>query len=76
MTLAELEKSSCDFLDAEDVAPFIGCNPHYIRVQAQTEPDKLGFPVIVINRRVKIPREAFVFYCRYGRPVFVEGSIT
>lgn len=74
MTLTDLEKNSSDFLDADEVASYLGCNPHCIRVQAQDEPDKLGFPVIVINRRVKIPRDAFVFYCRYGRPVLIESG--
>ena len=48
------------FLVPTDVAAFIGCNPYSINLQAQYKPEKLGFPVIVLGRRVKIPRDGFI----------------
>lgn len=65
MTLTEIKQSSKAFLNAEDIAPVLGCDPHSIRVQAHADPGKLGFPVTVLGRRVRVPRDAFID--------FVEG---
>lgn len=56
MTIQELRSSEKVYVNAEDVAALLGCNPHYIRLQAHADKEKLGFPVIVTGRRVKIPR--------------------
>ena len=58
-----------DFLTAADVAPVLGINPQDIRSQAQSDADKLGFPVIVTGTRVRIPKEGFLYFCRYGRAI-------
>lgn len=71
MTLAEIEKLPKTMLVAEDVCSYLEADPNTLRWQAQNEPEKLGFPVIVSKSRVKIPKDAFVFFCRYGRPVIV-----
>ncbi len=63
-TLEELEASEKQTLTADEVAPYIGCDGHSIRLQAQKDPAALGFPVIVIGRRIYIPREGFVRFCR------------
>lgn len=74
MTLSDVEEIPKEILTAADVAPYLGVDPSVIRWQAQNEPEKLGFPVIVSKSRVKIPRDGFVFFCRYGRPVLIDGS--
>jgi len=68
-TLDDLEKLDKRMLLATDIAPYLECDDGIIRLQAQTDPDKLGFPVIVMGSRVKIPKEGFISYCRYGRMV-------
>ena len=67
MTLNEIESIRKDILTPEDISRFLGATPNAIRAQAQADPYKLGFPVIVQGTRVRIPKEGFVFYCRYGR---------
>lgn len=62
MTLAEIKKSPDMWLTAADIAPVLECNPDAIRHQAQTDPSKLGFPVVVIGTRVKIPRTPFLSF--------------
>lgn len=62
MTLKEIMESDKPTLLASDIAPALGCNAQAIRVQAQTKPEKLQFPVIVVGSRVKIPRIPFVEY--------------
>lgn len=47
-------------------AQVIGCDPHYIRIAARQKPEQLGFPVIVVGTRTKIPRIPFIR--------FVEGT--
>lgn len=49
-------------INAQQAAPFIGADPAYIRYQARECPEKLGFPVIVYGKRVKIPRIPFLRY--------------
>lgn len=65
-SLAEVEASTKEFLTAADVAPVMRSDPHAIRIAAHERPELLGFPVIVIGSRVRIPRQGFLAYC-YGR---------
>lgn len=60
MTLAEIKESHSTWLTAEDIAPVLECSANSIRVQAQADPSKLGFPVTVICSRVKINRKGFL----------------
>jgi hypothetical protein len=66
LTLNDLENIDRDWLTPAQVAPVLGADPNYIRGQAHAEPDKLGFPVIVIGTRVKIPRIPFINFMRGG----------
>lgn len=67
MTLKDLETCPDEMLTAEQIAPILGADPHSIRLQAHKDARALGFPAIVIGRRVKIPREGFLNFCRaYG----------
>ena len=45
-----------------EAAPVIGCDPHWIRLMAKSEPEKPGFPVTVVGTRTKIPRIPFIRY--------------
>lgn len=67
MSLTEIEALPKDVLIPADVAEYLNCDPHYIRMQARAKPELLGFPVIVIGNRTKIPKEAFINWCRTGR---------
>ena len=43
-----------------EAAEILGVNAQSIRSQAHYEPDKLGFPVIVMGSRVYIPVKPFL----------------
>ena len=58
----EIRVSEKNWLTPDDIADVIECNPHNIRLQAQDDPKKLGFPVTVVCSRVKINRKLFVAY--------------
>lgn len=60
MTLEDLRYMNCEVLTPEIVAKIIKCDPHWIRITARNNPSRLGFPVILIGNRVKIPRLAFI----------------
>lgn len=60
MTLDEIIVSNEVFLKPSEVAEVLQCDPQCIRVQAQRDPSKLGFPVIVQGSRVRIPRIPFL----------------
>ena len=63
-TLEEIENCGKDMLVPTDVAPYLHCEPHSINRAAKDAPGLLGFPIIVMGSRVRIPREGFVRYCR------------
>ena len=65
-TLAELEALPGEVLTCQQIAPILGANPATIHGQAVDRPEKLGFPVIVMGSRVKIPKQPFVRFLREG----------
>lgn len=64
MTLQEIESIKKETLTPAQVAKCIGCDPHYIRLEAREEPEHLGFPVVITGTRVKIPKQAFLRFMR------------
>lgn len=66
MTLREIEESSKEVLTCSEVAPVLKCNPATLHMQAVEDPGRLGFPVIVMGSRVKIPRRPFLNYMMEG----------
>lgn len=63
-TLQEIENCGKDILVPTDIAEFLGCEAHSINRAAKDAPGLLGFPIIVMGSRVRIPREGFVRFCR------------
>lgn len=66
MTLNEIESSTKEVLTCQDVSGVLQCNPATLHMQAMEEPWRLGFPVIVMGRRVKIPRRPFLSFIKEG----------
>ncbi len=64
MTLDDIEALDKQFLVPADVAPCLGVDPYSINLQAHKDPSKLGFPVVIIGTRVKIPKQAFLKYMK------------
>lgn len=63
-TLEEIEALDKEMLIPTDVAGVLGCDAHNISLAARDAPQLLGFPVIRIGTRTKIPKEGFLRYCR------------
>lgn len=63
-TLEDLEALPGEVLTCKQIAPILGAKPDNIHQQAVERPEMLGFPVIVIKSRVKIPRLAFIAYMK------------
>jgi hypothetical protein len=66
--LSKIEPFPEAFMDVEEVAKILNAHPQSIREQARNNPVALGFPVCVCGTRVRIPREGFWFWMRYGAP--------
>ena len=66
MTLADIHACTRPYLTAREIADILGCDPHSIRTQAHRDPHALGYPVIVIGRRVRIPTRPFLAYMEGG----------
>lgn len=64
MTLSEVERMDAVTLTPVQVASVLHADPHAIRVAAKQCPEHLGFPVMIVGNRVKIPREAFLAFMR------------
>lgn len=60
MTIQEIQNSDHLWLTPADIAPVLECDPNLIRRQAQEDPSKLGFPVVVLCSRIKINRKGFL----------------
>ena len=73
MTLEEIRASGAEFLTPAQVAGVLGCAPYAINVQAKADASKLGFPVCITGRRVRIPRRGFLHWLDYGNaPVVAQ----
>ena len=62
LTLEQVEKIPREFLIPKEVAQVLGCYAYGITLLARQDPKALGFPVIVIGNRTKIPKRAFINY--------------
>lgn len=60
MTVAEVRASDAVYLTPEQIAPILQCNAQSIRLAAREYPELLGFPVIKLGNRTKIPRIPFL----------------
>lgn len=69
MTLQDVEAIKREFLTPSQVSKVLGCDQYLISWTAQRHPERLGFPVIVIGNRTKIPKAAFLRFMRGERPL-------
>lgn len=67
LTLNDIRAMDRETITPAVAAQVIGCDPNYIRVAARQAPYLLGFPIIRIGSRTKIPRLAFIRYMEGGR---------
>ena len=67
MTINDIKQSDKDILTCADVSEVLKCDPYTLHIQAQRRPEMLGFPVICVGNRVKIPRKAFLRFME-GEP--------
>lgn len=70
MTLEDLRAMERETITPSIAASVIGCDPNGIRLAAHREPESLGFPVIVMGSRTKIPRLAFIEFMESCEPWF------
>lgn len=67
ITIKDVEKMDCLTITPAIAGEVLGIDPQNVRLQARNNPQRLGFPVICYGSRVKIPREPFVRFVRYGK---------
>ena len=60
MTLAEIKEMTSETIAPAVASRVLGCDPQWIRIVAREHPQRLGFPVVVLGSRVKIPRVGFI----------------
>ena len=60
MTIAAVKAMNTPTIDPAVAAAVLGCNPNSIRQAARQRPELLGFPVIIMGTRIRIPRIPFI----------------
>lgn len=75
MTLSQLAQLDCTFLTPAQAAPALGSAPYWISLMARDEEGRkaLGFPVVRIGTRTKIPRVPFLRYMGWEGPIVGSG---
>lgn len=66
MTLQDLKSMDRAIITPAVAAKVLNCDPQYIRVAARQCPEQLGFPVIIMGTRTRIPRIAFIRFLEGG----------
>ena len=64
MTLTDIERMDVLTLTPAQVSSVLKADPQAIRVLAKQDPKRLGFPVICVGNRVKIPRVPFIRFMK------------
>ena len=67
-TLQEVKDCPKDILVPTDIAPLLNCKAYNINVAAKQDPALLGFPVIVMGSRVRIPKAGFIRFMEGLQP--------
>ena len=75
-TLEDLEAIAKPVLTVAQVAEYLGMSAQSIRMQAQRDAAALGFPCICVLNEVRIPRDGFCYFMRYGRTDLQKRSST
>lgn len=66
-TLEDLRKIPKECLTSVQVSSVLGCTSRHFSTIAKTDPQSLGFPVVIIGKRVKIPKDAFLEFMSGGK---------
>lgn len=70
MTLDEIRATDKEMLTPADVADILGCDKYSINIQTAEDikngVNSLGFPVMKIGNRVRIPKRAFLKFMTGG----------
>ena len=65
--LQDIADNGKETLSLRDIAPVLGLCEQTLRTAAHNAPEKLGFPVVVANRRVVVPKQAFISFMKGER---------
>ena len=66
LTLEAIEAMPAEVLTPVQVASVLHLDQQAVRIAARERPDLLGFPVVCVGTRVKIPRRAFLEFMKGG----------
>lgn len=66
ITLADVEAIPKEMLSAADIAPYLGVDAQYLRIQAREDKTRLPFTTVIVRKRVKFPKASFVAAMKGG----------
>lgn len=62
ITADDLRKIDRPYITPVEAAAYLGGDPCFIRAAAREKPELLGYPVSVVGKITKIPKEPFLRY--------------
>ena len=65
-TIDEVVAVKKEYLTPRQASGILKCLPYAINIQAKEDPSKLGFPVIIMKSRVRIPKQPFIKFLTGG----------
>ena len=66
MRISELTALDREYITPTEAASVLDCAPQRLRDQAHRNPASLGFPVIIMGRKIRIPKEPFIAFMKGG----------
>jgi len=65
-TIEEVMAVNREWLSPRQASGVLNCNPYSINIHAKSDPKGLGFPIIKMGTRIKIPKKPFVDFLLKG----------
>jgi hypothetical protein len=59
-SIDEVNALEREYLTPRQASGILKCTPYAINIQVKLEPESLGFPVIILGSRVRIPKKPFI----------------
>ena len=75
MTLDDIKAYPKETITADMAGAVLGFSGHAIRLAARDFPERLGFPVVQIGHRTRIPKRPFIHFMETPGAVWFKTNV-